>query len=66
MLDFDEILSENIKTKTVDFKLGISKGFALFDVKKDKNFASVFSKADKLMYVEKSEYYKKAETNRRK
>ena len=66
MLDFDEILSENIKSSSIDFTLTISKGFALFDSKKDKDFGAVFSKADKLMYAEKSDYYKKTDTNRRK
>lgn len=66
MLDFDEILLENIKMNSLDFSLTISKGFALFDGKKDKDFSAVFSKADKLMYAEKSEFYKKGETNRRK
>ena len=66
MLDFDEILAEKVKTYSLKFSLTLSKGYALFDGNKDKNFASVFSRADKLMYEEKTNYYKKAETNRRK
>ena len=66
MLDFDEILAEKVKTYSLKFSLTLSKGYALFDDNKDKNFASVFSRADKLMYEEKTNYYKKAETNRRK
>ena len=61
MLDFDEILSEK---SGLQFTLTLSKGYAIFDINKDTNFASVFGRADKQMYTEKTKFYK--ESNKRK
>lgn len=54
-----ELLDEEIKKvnkRFTDFSLSMSKGYALYDPKKDKNFKDVFLRADNNMYAEKSSH----------
>ena len=56
---FDKIMADfNIKNDRYKRELSVSKGAAIFDEKIDKDFNSVFARADKAMYECKSEFYK--------
>ncbi len=45
--------------------LGLSKGYAIFDPQSDPDYASVFRRADQMMYEDKTTYYSHSGTHRR-
>ena len=63
----DEFNSENDgRENKLDFTLSVSAGYAVFEKGRDKEFKSVFDRADKAMYENKENFYKAHEDMRRK
>ena len=51
----EECMNKSVKTEKETISVSIAKGFARYDVKKDKNFIDVFNRADDAMYENKRE-----------
>ena len=63
----DEFNAENDgRENKLDFTLAVSAGYAVFEKGRDKEFKSVFDRADKAMYENKENFYKAHEDMRRK
>ena len=63
---FDSALTSfNQENDRYDYELAISKGCAVFNPEIDKDYKSVFSRADEAMYRRKAEYYRTHEDQRR-
>ena len=63
-----DTLLEEINKKDGQYKiipLVLSKGYAEFDPETDREFADTFKRADRRMYEDKAEYYKKHDRRRR-
>ena len=54
----EEIGQINQKEQKYQRELSLSKGFAVFDDSKDKEYTDTFRRADEKMYEDKAEYYK--------
>ena len=54
----EEIGQINQKERKYQRELSLSKGFAVFDDSKDKEYTDTFRRADEKMYEDKAEYYK--------
>ncbi|WP_407384659.1 diguanylate cyclase [Ruminococcus sp.] len=61
----DALAEENRRESTDRFMLSVSKGYALFAADKDREFRSVFKRADDAMYRDKEAYYAKNAERRR-
>lgn len=65
---FDEldraITEANKREKAYKTPLSMSKGYALFDQERDREYRDVAHRADDAMYEDKAEYYKKHDRRR--
>ena len=66
LLDYNEIYDEQIKEHDLQFKLSICKGYAVYDSKTDKSFASVLARADEMMAKEKEMPSKESKLGKKK